>query len=324
MTLKGKVVAFVDAATAQESFHDAAIAGLSRRQKAIPCRFLYDERGSALFERICETPEYYVTRTELGILRRYAPEIAEFAGRECQLVEFGSGTSTKVRCLLEKLVEPLVYVPIDISRELLRDAASRIAADFPDLEIFAVCADYTEPLQLPTLPPVANGRRFGFFPGSTIGNFTPDQAISFLRGCRHVLGAGSGMLIGVDLKKDPVRLYEAYNDKTEITAAFILNLLERMNRELDADFNGKRFQHEAFYNPDAGRIEIYVRSLVDQIVTVAGRRFGFAAGERMLAEYSYKFTEEEFRKLAQRASYRSCACWTDEAHLFSVHYLRAD
>jgi len=319
-----KQIAFVDMAAKQESFRDAAIAGLSQRRKSIPSRFLYDERGSALFERICELPEYYVTRTELAILGERAGEIASRLGPRCQLVEFGSGASVKVRSLLAALSEPQAYVPIDISREQLRDAAHDMARDFPDLDVVAVCADYSAPFTLPPLPPTGGGRRVGFFPGSTIGNFTPPEATSFLMGCRHLLGPGGGMLIGVDLKKDPAILNAAYDDSAGVTAAFILNLLERMNRELDADCDMNRFGFEAFYNPEMGRVELYIRSLVDQIVTVAGVRFGFTAGERIHAEYSYKFDLAEFRRLAEHAGYRSAACWTDAARLFSVHYLLAE
>jgi dimethylhistidine N-methyltransferase len=311
---------FRDLAPEEESFRDAVLAGLARRQKAIPCRFLYDARGSALFEKICETPEYYPTRTESRILEDNAAAIAALIGPGAQLVEFGSGASRKVRTLLRAFEAPAGYIAIDISRAMLRRAAQRLADVFPELPILAVCADYTQPLDPATLPP-APGRRLGFFPGSSIGNFTPAEALAFLAGCRPALGKGGGMLIGVDLQKDTGRLDAAYNDAQGVTAAFTLNLLERMNRELDADFEPRRFAHDAAYNPAAARVEIYLRSLADQIVTVAGRAIRLAKGERIHTEYSYKYTVESFRRLAARAGFRPVETWTDGDRLFSVHFL---
>jgi len=319
----GELAEFHDLAPAQESFRDAVLAGLSRRAKSIPCRFLYDERGSALFEGICDLPEYYLTRAEMAILGEFAPEIAARAGRHAQLIEFGSGASRKVRLLLDALDEPAAYVAIDISREPLRRAAEEVAAEFPEVPVVAVCADYLEPLRLPALPARGEGRRLGFFPGSTIGNFTPEEAVEFLAGCRRVIGRGGALLIGVDLKKDKAVLDAAYNDRAGITAAFNLNLLERVNRELDADFDLDRFEHEAFYNEATGRIEIYIRSLADQIVTVAGRRVRFAAGERIHTEDSCKYSIAEFQRLAARAGFHPGQHWTDRNGLFSVHLLEA-
>lgn len=319
----GALAEFHDLAPAEESFRDAVLAGLTRRAKSIPCRFLYDARGSALFEAICELPEYYLTRTEMAILGEFAPEMAAEAGRHAQLIEFGSGASRKVRLLLEALEEPAAYVAIDISRELLRQAADEVAAEFPQVPVVAVCADYLQPLRLPPLPARGEGRRLGFFPGSTVGNFTPEDAVDFLAGCRRVIGRGGALLIGVDLKKDPALLDAAYNDSAGVTAAFNLNLLERMNRELDADFDLDRFAHEAFYNAAAGRIEIYIRSRADQIVTVAGRAIRFAAGERIHTEDSCKYTIGEFQRLAARGGFRPGPHWTDRDALFSVHLLEA-
>lgn len=319
----GNLAAFVDLAPVEESFREAALAGLMRQQKSIPCRFLYDERGSALFDAICTLPEYYVTRVEVGILARRAAQIAALAGPRCQLIEFGSGAGRKVRLLLEAFDRPHAYVPVDISAEFLKHAASGIIRDFPNLEVIAVCADFTEPQRLPEFLPEPAGRRIAFFPGSTIGNLTPDEAVAFLRRCRTMLGEGGDMIVGVDLKKDPILLHEAYNDSAGVTAAFTLNLLARMNREIGADFALNRFRHEAFYNPDQGRVEIYIRSLLDQIVRVGGRPVRFAQGERTHVEYSYKYSTEEFRRLAGRAGFQSLLCWTDDAALFSVHYLTA-
>jgi dimethylhistidine N-methyltransferase len=321
---RSAVAAFHDLAPEEESFRDAVLAGLSRRAKSIPCRFLYDARGSALFEEICETPEYYLTRTEMAILEENAQEIAAAMGAHCQLIEFGSGSSRKVRILLEALEQPAAYVAIDISREPLRDAADTLAAEFPGLAVVAVCADYTRPLTLPQLPATGEGRRVGFFPGSTIGNFAREEAMEFLAGCRRVLGRGSGMLVGVDLQKDKPVLDAAYNDAEGITAAFSLNLLDRINRELDGDFALERFAHDAAYDPAAGRVEIFIRSLADQIVTVAGSRFRLAAGERIHPEYSCKYTVPEFQRLAARAGFRPARCWTDPDRRFSVHFLTAE
>ena len=317
----GAVAGFHDLAPAEESFRDAVLAGLTRRHKALPCRFLYDERGSALFEEICRLPEYYLTRTEMAILTDCAPEIARLVGRHAQLIEFGSGSSRKVRLLLEALDEPAAYVAIDISREPLRLAAEELAAEFPEISVVAVCADYLQPLRLPELPARGDGRRIGFFPGSTIGNFVPEEAVDFLAGCRQVVGRNGFMLVGVDTKKEADILDAAYNDRAGVTAAFNLNLLERINRELDADFDLDRFEHDAFYNEAAGRIEIYIRSLADQIVTVAGRAIRFSAGERIHTEDSCKYSVAEFQRLAAHAGFRSTRHWLDEGDLFSVHLL---
>ncbi len=323
MRQESALAEFHDLAPAEESFRDAVLAGLTRRAKSIPCRFLYDERGSALFEEICELPEYYLTRTEMAILRDYAPEMAASAGRHAQLIEFGSGASLKVRLLLAALEAPSAYVAIDISREPLRRAADEVAADFPQVPVVAVCADYLEPLRLPPLPERGEGRRVGFFPGSTIGNFTPEDAVAFLAGCRRVVGRGGALLIGVDLKKDKAVLDAAYNDRAGVTAAFNLNLLERINRELDGDFDLDRFEHVAFYNEAAGRIEIYIRSRADQIVTVANRSIRFAAGEHIHTEDSCKYSIAEFQRLAARGGFRPGRCWTDRRRLFSVHLLES-
>ena len=321
MRRTGALAAFHDLAPAEESFREAVVSGLSRRSKALPCRFLYDERGSALFEQICELPEYYLTRTVMAILAEDAKVIARLAGPHAQLIEFGSGASRKVRLLLEALEEPDAYVAIDISREPLKRAAEEVAAEFPDLPVVAICADYLQPLRLPPLPQRGGGRRIGFFPGSTIGNFSPEEAVDFLAGCRQAVGRGGAMLIGVDLRKDPALLDAAYNDRAGVTAAFNLNLLERINRELDADFDLDRFEHDAFYNEEQGRIEIYIRSLADQIVTVAGRAIRFAAGERIHTEDSCKYSIPEFQRLASHAGFRPVRHWVDPAELFSVHFL---
>jgi L-histidine Nalpha-methyltransferase len=319
--IKGPHFAFHDLAPGEESFRDAVLSGLSHARRAIPCKFFYDERGSALFEAICRLPEYYLTRTEIAILEENAIEIAEQMGWHCRLIEFGSGASTKVRILLRALDHPAAYVPVDISREHLRDAAASLAEDFPALPVVAVCADYTRPFPMPPLPgPV--GKRVGFFPGSTIGNFEPDAAVAFLANYARILGPGGEMLIGVDLEKDPEILNAAYNDRAGVTAQFNLNLFERINRELDGDLDIDRFEHVAFYNEVDGRVEIYLRSLANQEAWIAGKPILFARGELIHTEYSYKYSVPEFRALAARAGFRPVDTWIDPEELFSVHYFR--
>jgi L-histidine Nalpha-methyltransferase len=319
--MDGSLFAFYDLAPGEESFRDAVLKGLGRPHKAIPCKFFYDARGSALFEDICRLPEYYPTRTEIAILEENAGEIAAQMGPHCRIIEFGSGASRKARILLQALDRPAAYVPVDISRELLREAAAALAEDFPELPVVAVCADYTGPFPLPPLPG-PSGKRVGFFPGSTIGNFEPEAATRFLANCARILGPGGEMLIGVDLKKDTRILEAAYNDRSGVTAAFNLNLLERINRELDGDLDLDLFEHFAFYNKTEGRVEIYIRSLADQHAAIAGQRIAFAAGELIHTEYSYKYTVPEFRALAAPAGFRPVDTWTDPAELFSVHYFR--
>jgi dimethylhistidine N-methyltransferase len=312
-------LAFVDLSPREATFQEALVAGLSRTRKSIPCKFLYDERGSALFEAICRTPEYYPTRTETAILEDNAAEIAELIGPRSALVEFGSGSSRKVRILLDALEKPRAYVPIDISREHLRHAAAAVKRDYPGLEVTAICADYMQRLRLPQVADVA--RHVGFFPGSTIGNLEPDEAVTFLHNVAATVGRGGMLLIGVDLKKHADILNAAYNDAAGVTAEFNLNLLARANDELGTDFDLANFEHEAFYNPRAGRIEIYLRSLADQEVRLGSRRFRFAAGERVHTEHSYKYTIDEFVRLSRAGGFAPVRSWTDAEELFSVHLL---
>lgn len=305
----------------REEFRNAVLAGLGATPRAIPARFLYDARGSALFDAICELPEYYLTRTETAILGRCAAEIAQRAGPDCALVEFGSGSSVKSRLLLDAMPDLDAYVPIDISREHLDETAGRLRRDYPRLRVEPVCADY---MALDSLPAFINGaRRIGFFPGSTIGNLTPEEATAFLRRARRLLRDDGALILGIDLKKDPQRLHDAYNDAAGVTAQFTLNLLRRMNRELDANFDLAAFAHEAFYNPTEGRIEIYFRSLRPQSVTVAGRRFSFAEGERVHTEYSYKYDDAGIAALAESGGFTITKAWTDPERLFAVAWLQA-
>ncbi|MGH6981837.1 MAG: L-histidine N(alpha)-methyltransferase [Stellaceae bacterium] len=319
----GAAVDFLDLAPKLESFRDAVLDGLSRPQKRIPCRFLYDERGSDLFEAICETPEYYPTRTEMAILRRHSRDMARLIGPDATLIEYGSGAGQKVKLLLRALDRPFGYAGIDVSREILLRATDDLSLDMPKLQVAAICADFLTPISLPPALRCGAGRRVGFFPGSSIGNFTPAEATRFLERCRIMVGPAGGMLVGVDLKKDEARLEAAYNDAAGVTAAFTLNLLDRVNRELDGDFAVERFAHQAKYHPGVGRVVIQIRSLADQIATVAGRQFRFAEGEGIHTEDSWKYAVSDFQKLARDAGYRPVACWTDPEELFSVHYLVA-
>ncbi len=303
----------------REEFRRAVLKGLSASPRAIPAKYLYDARGSALFDAICELPEYYPTRTETAILRQRSGDIARLAGPGCTLVEYGSGSSVKTRLLLDAMRELAAYVPIDISRHHLEMTASRLRRDYPRLTVDPVCADYMELQQLPQ--GTGSGPRVGFFPGSTIGNLTPDEAVAFLRRARRLLGETGALVLGMDLKKDPQRLHDAYNDSAGVTAQFSLNLLRRMNRELEANFDRASFAHDAFYNSAEGRIEIYIRSLRDQVVTVAGRRFAFVAGEGIHTEYSYKFDEVGISRMARRGGFSVREIWTDPSRLFAVAYL---
>jgi dimethylhistidine N-methyltransferase len=319
--LNAPLFAFYDLAPGEDSFRDAVLNGFGRDRKSIPCQFLYDARGSALFEEICRLPEYYPTRSEVAILSENADDIAAKMGPHSRLIEFGSGGSHKARILLAALDRPAAYVPVDISREHLCQAAAGVAADFPLLPVIAVCADYAAAFRLPPLPG-PSGKRVGFFPGSTIGNFEPAAAERFLANCAQILGPAGEMMIGVDLKKDPLILQAAYNDRAGVTAAFNLNLLERINRELDGDLDVDQFAHLAFYNGREGRVEIYIESLADQEARVASQRFHFAARELIHTEYSYKYAVPEFRALAARAGFRPVDTWTDADDLFSLHYFR--
>jgi dimethylhistidine N-methyltransferase len=302
-------------------FGRAMQAGLARRPRSISPKFFYDAAGSQLFDRICELPEYYPTRTELSILGERAGEIAEQIGPGAEIVEFGAGSLTKVRLLLDALEAPRRYLPIDISGEHLQAAADRLKADYPELVVQPIAADYTMPLVLPA-PMLGAGKRVGFFPGSTIGNFEPEEALAFLQLAARML-RGGGLLIGVDLVKDPARLHAAYNDAQGVTAAFNLNLLRRANAELDADFDLDGFAHSAFYNAPRQRIEMHLVSRRAQAVSLHGERFGFEEGETIHTEYSHKFTVDGLRALAVKAGFRPLAVWTDPERLFSVHWLGA-
>lgn len=311
-------VAFYDLSRKQESFADAVVRGLSCKPKRIPSHFLYDAQGSALFDRICDLPEYYPTRTEMKILADHAAEITRHIGPEATLIELGSGSSVKVRLLLDAMTAPSAYVPIDVSGEHLLSAAEALAADYPRLAVAAICADYSDTFPLPETP--GRGRQVAFFPGSTIGNLEPADAEPFLAGWAR---SGVDMVVGVDLVKSRDILEPAYDDAQGVTAAFSLNLLARANRELGADFDLSAFAHRSRWNEARSRIEIGIQSLKAQTVRVAGRSVHLAAGERIETERSYKYPVASFQAMARRAGYRPEAVWVDPNQLFSVHYLKA-
>jgi dimethylhistidine N-methyltransferase len=304
---------------AADEFLRDVLRGLTRPHKELPCKYFYDERGARLFEQICDLPEYYLTRCELAILARHAGDMARLLGPRCVLVEYGSGAGRKTRLLLDRLADAAAYVPVDISREQLLRSAGQLARRYPALEVVPLCADFTRPFTLPPLRHPAQ-RRAVYFSGSTIGNFGPAEATALLGRIARLCGPGGGLLIGVDLKKEARLLEPAYDDRQGVTAAFNLNLLARINRDLGADFDLERFEHRAFYDARHGRIEMHLVSRQAQVVHVGGTPVRFAAGETIRTEYSYKYSREEFARLAQAAGMEVRQVWTDEQGLFSVQY----
>lgn len=315
--------------TAQQASDDSASRGfatdlagaLAARPRSISPKYFYNARGSQLFDQICELPEYYPTRTELAILRSSAAEIAGQMGPRAEIVEFGAGSCVKVGLLLDAMDRPARYLPIDISGEHLAASTSQLRALYPALDVQPVIADYTQRLLLPARLPGA-GLRVGFFPGSTIGNFTPSEALHFLEVTGQVLRGGA-LLLGADLVKDPDVLHAAYNDAAGVTAAFNLNLLARANEELGTDFALDRFAHSAFYNAPIQRIEMHLMSLQRQQVRLGGQAYEFDEGETLHTENSYKFTIDGLRALAVRAGFRAGPVWTDPHRMFSLHWLDA-
>lgn len=294
------------------------VAGLTRPAKALPCKYFYDAHGADLFDRICDLPEYYPTRCELAILEQHAAAIVDGFPPGCPVVEYGSGAGRKTRLLLEQLREG-VYYPVDLSREQLRQNARQLKREFPRLEVVPICADFTQPFALPT----AGERHVVYFSGSTIGNFAPAEAVRLLEQIRRLVGLGGGLLIGVDLKKDSAILEPAYNDAAGVTAEFNLNLLVRINRELDGDFDVGAFAHRAVYEERHGRIAMYLISQREQVAHVGGRAFHFDEGERICTEYSHKYSLADFARLADAARLTVSHVWTDADGLFSVQYARA-
>jgi dimethylhistidine N-methyltransferase len=324
MAVRGKQDEVFGFGPGRSDFLTDVIDGLQRNQKTLPCKYLYDQRGSRLFDEICNLREYYPTRTELGIMRDHVAEMTGIIGDRCVLVEYGSGSSLKTRILLDHLTDAHAYVPVDISREHLQEAAENLRRAYPKLTVLPVWADYTDAFDLPeTVRQVEN--RVVYFPGSTIGNFTPSEARGFLARMARLVGPKGHVLIGVDLKKDQTILERAYDDDAGVTAAFNLNLLRRMNRELDATFNVDQFAHEAVYNAGAGRVEMHLRCKRDCKVAIAGdHRITFKEGERIWTESSYKYGLSEFAQLAATAGLTVDRVWTDADNLFSVQYLRVD
>jgi len=304
----------------RESFLAEVLIGLRKPQKELPSKYFYDERGSHLFERICELEEYYIPRIEASIMQAHIKEMAELIGPHVLLIEYGSGNCEKVRFLLDHLHDPVAYIPIDISREQLLHATKELASEYPKLEVHPVCADYLSSSDLPT-PKRPAERVVVYFPGSTIGNLDPIPAKHFLEHVASVCGTGGALLIGVDLKKDPAVLHSAYNDKEGITAAFNLNLLQRINRELDCDFQLEWFQHYATYNPWESRVEMHLVSQRDQVVHLNRETISFARGESIWTESSYKYTLDEFEQMAAAAGFKVERVWMDERQWFSVQYL---
>jgi dimethylhistidine N-methyltransferase len=311
-------VQFYDYNPVQQGLGQAVAEGLTRARRAIPPKYFYDTRGSELFEQICEQPEYYVPDAECEILTRHAGELTDLIGPGCLLIEPGAGASRKVRLFLDRL-RPSVYLPMDISGDFLLDSARALSMEYPWLDIHAACVDFAHHLEIPEGLP--DHHRVAFFPGSSLGNFEPEDAVVFLRKVAQAVGEGGGLLIGVDVKKDKAVLDAAYNDHQGITAAFNRNLLARINRELGADFEPERFEHRAFYNEAAGRVEMHLVSRCAQRVRVNGHVLEFVAGEGIHTESSYKYTPQEFRALAATAGFHPLRCWTDSRSLFSVHYL---
>lgn len=305
---------------AVSDFKASVIEGLSSPQKKLSSKYFYDVRGSQLFDKITELPEYYLSRTETDLLRIYADEFAELIGEGSSLIEFGSGSSTKVRILLNALQSPTAYVPIDISREYLIQSAKELAVSYPDLPVVPICADYTRPIKLPFIP--NENSRAGFFPGSTIGNFTYQDAVKFLRTVANDLGSGNGLLIGVDLKKDVKILRAAYNDAAGVTAEFNLNILRHINRALGVDMDPNEFTHDALWNHEKGRIEMHLVSKCNQTVYFENLEFEFIEGESIHTENSHKYTIEGFQSLAALAGWEACKYWKDSNNLYSIHYLR--
>ncbi|CAN5366228.1 L-histidine N(alpha)-methyltransferase [soil metagenome] len=312
-------VAVLDLEPAASDFLEQASAGLSHSPRTLPSKFFYDERGSDLFQEICELPEYYVTRTETEILRQHGGEIAESIGENAELVGFGTGAGVKTRMVLDHLQNPIAYVPVDISKQRLTESAEALSREMPNLEILPVCADYLQPFELPT-PSRKPAHIAVYFPGSTIGNMEPHVAQHFLERVARLCGHSGGLIIGVDLEKSKDVLEPAYNDSAGVTAAFNLNILERANRELGADFDRAQWRHRAIYNEKAHRIEMHLISERPQSVHLGGRAFDFAAGEKIVTEFSYKHTIEGFSALAASAGFQLARVWTDPDKLFGVFH----
>ena len=303
-------------------FLEDVIWGLSQNQKQLNCKYFYDERGSKLFDDICNLEEYYPTRTEIALLNLYGKEIADYIGSDICLIEYGCGSLLKTKILIDALEKPRLFIPIDISEEHLLKSAENLSTKCKGLKILPHVADFTQTMDLPKQIYTEDNRCVGFFPGSTIGNFNHDDAISFLKGVAKTVGRGGGLLIGVDTKKDTKTLINAYDDKAGVTAAFNLNIIKRINHELGGNFDVAAFNHKVVYNKFEGRIELYLESLKKQMVQIQNFEFSFNKGETIHTENSYKYYTEEFTSLAKNAGFFSVKTWVDENQLFSLHYLK--
>lgn len=301
----------------KDPFLADVLSGLSRPQKRLPSKYFYDAVGSRLFDRITELDEYYPTRTELAIMRAHAGAMAARCGLRCLLIELGAGSLVKVRLLLDRLDRPAGYVPVDVSGEHLREAAKVLGADYPGLGVYPVVADFTRPFEL---PPVPAARKVAYFPGSTLGNFDPTEADDLLRRIARLVGRGGGLLLGLDLRKSPAVLEPAYNDARGVTAAFNRNVLVRINRELDGDFDPAAFRHRAIYNRERSRIEMHLISRASQQVRVGDATFAFRAGESIHTENSYKYDLDDIARRAADCGLRAEQTWTDENRYFAVMY----
>lgn len=304
----------------RQAFANALLNALTQTPHRISPKFFYDQAGSALFEKICMLPEYYPTRTELQILSTHAADMARCIGPRADIIEFGAGASRKIGLLLGALVQPLRYTPIDISGEHLAQAVAALQRSFPDIVMQPVTGDFTQAFNVPA--PLAGATRVGFFPGSTLGNFNPPEALAFLRRAASLL-RGGGLLLGIDLVKEPARLHTAYNDAAQVTAEFNLNLLRRANRELGADFDLTGFAHHAPYDPVRQRVDMYLVSRRPQAVRFLGREFFLKEGDCLHTESSHKYTVEGLRRMATEAGFTPGPVWCDPERLFSVHWLRA-
>ncbi len=304
-----------------DSFKEDVLAGLIQTPKRIPSKFFYDERGSQLFEEITKLDEYYLTRTEISILQRYLPEIASLVGPDALVIEFGTGAGLKTNMLLAALDRPAAYVPIDISREQLLDASLELVEAFPELEVWPVCADYTESFSLPK-PNSRTAQTVVFFPGSTVGNFTPDEAVGFLRSVVASVGTGVNLLIGFDRRKETATLEAAYDDRRGVTAAFNLNLISRINREFNATLSADKFRHHAFFNTLESRIEMHLVSIVGQSIQLEDTEIRLSEGEHIVTEYSYKYSREAFAAIIEASGFELVQRWSDSREYFDVWYCR--
>jgi dimethylhistidine N-methyltransferase len=308
----------------QKAFLKDVIWGLRQRQKQLDCKYFYDERGSKLFDDICQLEEYYPTKTETALLKIYSKEISSQIGSGVCLIEYGCGSLVKTRILLDALDSPFLFIPIDISEEHLLHAAQDLATQYQELKVLPQVADFTQTMVLPKQARSKNMKCVGFFPGSTIGNFNHNEAVKFLSGISKTVGEDGGLLIGVDMKKDREILIRAYDDKSGVTASFNLNLILRINQELGGNFDVSAFKHKALYNETKGRIELHLVSLKQQTVNVQGFKFTFKKGETIHTENSYKYHTKEFTSLAEEAGFTTIKTWVDEKQLFSLHYLKAN